>query len=94
MGFHDFFMFFSCLRCQEVLTLSMQVPCVTVSNATQVREHFFWKTALRFFPKLGTHDQHDKTKKPARPFVGEKSGSFKDHDFVFLNDLVLFWPFS
>ena len=70
-----------------VLTLSTLFYSVTVSNATQICEHFFSKTALRIFPKLGMHDQHDKTKKRTRPFVREKSGSLIIHE-------NRFWPFS
>ena len=93
-GFSRLFHVFLMLEVSRSTDVEHAVYSVTVSNATQVREHFFWKTALRIFPKLGTHDQHDKTKKPTRPFVGEKSGSFENHDFVFLNDLALFWPIS
>ena len=67
---------------------------VTVSNANQICEHFFSKTALRIFPKLGTHDQHDKTKKRTRPFVREKSGSFNNHKLVFLNDPISYRPIA
>ena len=47
-----------------------------------VRQLKIWRTALTIFPKLGTHDQHDKTKKRTGPFVRENSGSFNNHENV------------
>ena len=86
-GFSRLFHVFLMFEVSRSTDVEHAVYSVTVSNATQVREHFFWKTALRIFPKLGTHDQHDKTKKRTRPFVREKSGSLIIHE-------NRFWPFS
>ena len=91
-GFSRLFHVFLMFEVSRSTDVEHAVYSVTVSNATQVREHFFWKTALRIFPKLGTHDQHDKTKKRTRPFFREKSGSFNNRNFVFLNDPISFRP--
>ena len=55
---------------------------------------FFWKTAHRIFPIFCMNVPYYMDKKRARPFFREKSGSFKNHENGFLNDLIKYRPFS
>ena len=64
------------------------------ANSGSVCQLKIWRTALTIFLIFGMNVSYYKTKKRTGPFFREKSGSFNNHDFVFLNDPISFRPFS
>ena len=69
-----------------MLTLSPQVPCVTVSNVALIGDQISRKTALRIFSIFCTNVPYIKVTKRTRRFFREKSSSLIIHENVF-------WPF-
>ena len=71
-------------RPQFSTSVEVRVGIVGRSVGRLVSEHVFSKTALRIFLIFCMKVQHDNGSKRTRPFVREKSGSFNNHENVFL----------
>ena len=77
-------MMFQMSSSQEGLTESQSLGTLQFLVGRLVREQDFSKTVLRIFLIFCMNVPYHKGKKRTRPFVREKSGSFNNHENVFL----------